>query len=229
MPLLELQNISMTFDGRTLYRDVNWQLHAGKTSALLGENGVGKTTLVRIILNRLRPSSGQVLWPQGQPRYAYVPQGRVSATQFGLSIRAFVALTFDSGWRPWLTTAEKQALDEVLAACALSSIANSRIDEASGGERQRAYLAQALLREPELLILDEATANMDPVSKEQMMQVIQTYQRQHQASVLMISHDIPLVRKYADDYLLLTAAGGVQAPITTLTEATIGGGDHVAI
>lgn len=229
MPLLELQNISMTFDKRTLYKGVNWQLHAGKTHALLGENGVGKTTLVRIILGRLRPSGGQVLWPQGQPRYAYVPQGRTSATQFGLSIRAFVALSFDSGWRPWLTAAEKQALDEVLAACVLSSIADNRIAAASGGERQRAYLAQALLRQPQLLILDEATASMDPVSKEQMMQVIQTYQRQHQASVLMISHDIPLVREYADDYLLLTADGGTAAPITTLTNATIGGGDHVAV
>lgn len=229
MAILELQNIGMTFDQRSLYQNVNWQLVAGKTSALLGENGVGKTTLVRIILNRLRPTSGQVIWPQGQPRYAYVPQGRSSANQFGLSIRAFVALAFDSGWRPWLSAREKQALAAVLDACALTEIANSRINAASGGERQRAYLAQALLREPELLILDEATANMDPVSKEQMMQVIQNYQRAHQASVLMISHDIPLVRKYADDYLLLTADGGSAAAISQLTNATNGGGDHVTV
>jgi zinc/manganese transport system ATP-binding protein len=169
---------------------------------------VGKTTLVRAILGQIRLTTGQINWPAGKPVISYVPQYRAEADAFSLRIADFVALSFDHGLVPWLRRAEQGKLTAVLAQTGLTTIANRRIDTASGGERQRAYLAQALVRSPQLLILDEATANLDGKAKFSLMDLVRAQQRDRQLSVLMISHDPEIVRAYADTELHLQAGGG---------------------
>ena len=75
--------------------------------------------------------------------------------------------------------------------------------EASGGQKQRAYLAQALLDKPNMIILDEATASLDPVAKDELMNLIRHLNEEHKITVLFVTHDVPLARKYMDEYLYL--------------------------
>ncbi len=90
--------------------------------------------------------------------------------------------------------------------------------EASGGQKQRAYLAQALLDKPDFIILDEATASLDPVAKEELMSLIKHLNEKHAMTVLFTTHDIPLAKKYMKDYLLFKDKGLIAGKIKDLTE-----------
>ena len=197
------QQIGMRFGSRWLYQNVDFSLKKGEILAITGENGIGKTTLLRAILGQMDLSAGALAWPNGPQKMAYVPQFRPEVAQFGLTIRDFVALSFYRGWSPFLTRAEKAALQAVLAQTHLQEIADRGMDTASGGERQRAYLAQALLQQPDVLILDEATANLDPQAKIALMDAVVSTG----LSVLMVSHDEGLVAKYAHGVLHLRGEG----------------------
>ncbi|MCM0582494.1 ATP-binding cassette domain-containing protein [Weissella diestrammenae] len=205
MKLLEGHQIGINFDGRWLYQDVNFTLTAHHILALIGENGVGKTTLLRAILGEQAVSAGELTWHSSQAVVAYVPQYRADMQAFPLTIKEYVSLSMDHGIRPWFTSAEKEWLTHIIADTKLTAIANRRIDQASGGERQRAFLAQALVRRPQILILDEATANLDQHAKFELMDVVDHYRQHHELSVIMVSHDTDIVQRYADDYLFLTA------------------------
>lgn len=230
MTLLTGSNIGMQFGDRWLYKNVDFKLENGHVLALIGDNGVGKTTLLRALLGQLPLSAGQFDWQTSEVARAisYVPQYRPDMQAFPLRISDFVALSFDHGMRPWLTATEKEKLSHVLADTHLTNLAKSRIDTASGGERQRAYLAQALVQNPNVLILDEATANLDNVAKFELMDVIRDYQTHHDITVIMVSHDLEIIQRYADDYLLLTPQGSEFGEIAKLdiSKLKVGNQDH---
>jgi len=231
MTILTGSNVGIQFGERWLYRAVDFKLEQGRVLALIGDNGVGKTTLLRAILGQLTVTSGQLDWqvPTQARQISYVPQYRPDMQAFPLRISDFVALSFDKGLVPWLRKAEREKLQHVLADTNLTRLARARIDTASGGERQRAYLAQALVQEPNVLILDEATANLDNVAKYELMDVIHDYQQHHQLSVIMVSHDLEIIKQYADDYLLLTPKGSEFGTIDQLdmTKLKVGNQEHV--
>lgn len=198
------ENVAIKMAQRLLYSDVSFALHAGEMLAVTGENGVGKTTLVRAIMGQIKPARGKIVWQEPNAVVSYVPQYRGEADAFGLRIIDFVRLNFDHGLTPWLTAAEKALLTDVLRQTNLTAIAQRRMNTASGGERQRAYLAQALVRKPQLLILDEATANLDVEAKYTLMDTVRMWQQQQELGVLLISHDEQIVTEYAQKTLLLT-------------------------
>jgi zinc/manganese transport system ATP-binding protein len=219
--ILEGKNIGLKVPQRWLYHDVNFTLSAGEALAVVGDNGVGKTTLIQALLGQRQLDEGTVVWPNGPAVVAYVPQYRADIQQFSLTIRDFISLSFNQGLWPFLTPAEKQAREEVLQLTHLQSIADRSIDTASGGERQRAYLAQALLQQPDILILDEATANLDNVAKHQLMQVLTTYRQTHELAVMMVSHDLPLIQTYSENVLHIRPDGSVSAPVAEMDWARL--------
>lgn len=210
MNLLTGRDIGIKVEDRWLYQGVNFDLQQQKMLALVGDNGVGKTTLLNAILGQRELTEGSLTWQTVdgmKPTIRYVPQYRPDMQAFPLYIRDFVALSFDNGFRPWLSAKEKQQLAHILKDTNLVELADRPIDTASGGERQRAYLAQALVRNPQVLVLDEATANLDNGAKYELMNVVRHYRDHHDLSIIMVSHDFDIVSDYADDYLLLTPGG----------------------
>ena len=113
---------------------------------------------------------------------------------------------------------EPAAALAILKETHLLDIQNTRMGEASGGQKQRAYLAQALLDKPDFIILDEATASLDPVAKEELMSLIKHLNEKHAMTVLFTTHDIPLAKKYMKDYLLFKDKGLIAGKIKDLTE-----------
>lgn len=203
MVVVKGAGVGIAFGDRWLYREVDFELRKKRVLAVIGDNGAGKTTLIRALLGQQSLTAGNLMWEDDDNVIRYVPQERPDAQNFPLQIADFVALSNDQGWRPWMTTAEKAHLAHILADTNLTKLAKQRIDLASGGERQRAYLAQALLSDPSVLILDEATANLDNVAKYELMNVVRHYRDHHDLSIVMISHDLDIIKEYADDYLLL--------------------------
>lgn len=222
------RNIGIKFDQHWLYQGVNFRLDQQRMLAVIGDNGVGKTTLLRAILGQQKLTTGQLIWSNPQTVVRYVPQERPNVADFPLYIADFVELSYDHGWRPWLSKVEKGQLNHILQDTHLTKLARRRIDRASGGERQRAYLAQALLVNPSVLILDEATANLDNVAKYELMDVVRHYRDHHHLSIIMISHDLDIVKEYADDYLLLAPQDSEFGPVASLdtSRLKVGNQDH---
>ncbi|AGK94919.1 ABC transporter, ATP-binding protein [Lactobacillus acidophilus ATCC 4796] len=188
----------MRFDNKTVFKDISFKLEKGSTTALLGPNGTGKTTLIKILMGMLTPTSGSYKFAD-DVKIGYVPQFRNIDSEYPLSIRAFIELN-----APLFKTKKvKEQVDQQLVETHLDKIQNTRMGEASGGQKQRAYLAQALLDHPNMIILDEATASLDPAAKEELMDLIHHLNKEHKITVLFVTHDIPLASKYMSDYLYL--------------------------
>lgn len=188
----------MKFDSKVIFQNLNFELKKGSMTALLGPNGTGKTTLINILMKLLIPTSGTFEFAKGV-KLGYVPQFRNIEADYPLSIRAFVSLN-----TPLIKTKKiKERVTSELKETHLLSIQNTRMGEASGGQKQRAYLAQALLDKPNMIILDEATASLDPSAKEELMQLIKHLNEEHDITVLFVTHDVPLARKYMNNYLYL--------------------------
>lgn len=196
--ILDVNDLSMRFDTKTVFQDISFNLEKGSTTALLGPNGTGKTTLIKILMGMLTPTSGSFKFSD-DVKIGYVPQFRNIDAEYPLSIRAFIELN-----APLFKTKKvKEQVNRQLVETHLEKIQNTRMGEASGGQKQRAYLAQALLDRPNMIILDEATASLDPAAKEELMNLIHHLNKEHKITVLFVTHDIPLAKKYMSDYLYL--------------------------
>lgn len=196
--VLKVKDLTMKFDSKVIFQNLNFELKKGSMTALLGPNGTGKTTLINILMKLLIPTSGTFEFAKGV-KLGYVPQFRNIEADYPLSIRAFVSLN-----TPLIKTKKiKERVTSELKETHLLSIQNTRMGEASGGQKQRAYLAQALLDKPNMIILDEATASLDPSAKEELMQLIKHLNEEHDITVLFVTHDVPLARKYMNNYLYL--------------------------
>lgn len=195
---LKVSNLTLKFNHKTIFKNISFSLKDGSTTALIGPNGTGKTTLIKILMGLLPPTSGQFQF-SSNVKLGYTPQFRNIDKEYPLSIRSFIALN-----TPFFKTARvKNALNWQIEQMHLQDIQSVRMGEASGGQKQRAYLAQTLLDQPNMIILDEATASLDPVAKNELMDLIKHLNEKYQMTVLFVSHDIPLTKKYMNNYLYL--------------------------
>lgn len=200
--LIQVHNLAMDFPEQQLFNQLSFDVDRREFLSIIGENGVGKTTLIRILLNQLKPTGGDIKFRKGT-KIGYVPQFRNIDQDYPLSIRDFVALNLQDGKAPWLTKNERMRLDEILEETDLVDIQNTRMGRASGGQKQKAYLAQALVDQPDLLILDESTASLDSVRKYELFNLVQHFNQQHDLTVISVTHDFDLMKQYSNRYLML--------------------------
>lgn len=219
-PLLTVEHLSFGFRNRTLYHDLSFSLAEGSVTSLIGANGVGKTTLTKLIMGQLKPTSGRII-KSPRLRLGYVPQFRNIDSEYPLSLRSFVALNQMQRRLPWHSKQEKQAVTAVLKETGLLERQNQPLGMASGGEKQKAYLAQALLTRPNFLILDEATASLDVNTKTELMTLVNELNQRHGMTVLFVTHDLDLAKAYTQQYLLLTQTGYELRPTAEMNEANM--------
>ena len=228
-PILKLEHLGVTFPNHPVFSDLNLTIRQGEFWSIVGKNGVGKTTLMRTVLHQLRPTHGQVAYlpAANDVKIGYVPQFRNIDADYPLTMRDFVGLNL-TGWKwPWLSRKEREKVQTILQRTGLEAIANRPIGQASGGEKQKAYLAQALVEAPNLLILDESTASLDPVTKTELLDLVIELNKSLHLTVLFVTHDIPMARKYSSQYLMLTPNGAEQGPISGLTQEKVWEGENV--
>ncbi|MDF2446912.1 MAG: zinc transporter [Moraxellaceae bacterium] len=193
-PLLSLAGIGLHRGGRPVLQDVSLTLNAGEILTVIGPNGAGKTSLVRIALGLMAPDSGHRQVKPGL-RIGYMPQQLGLNESLPLNVRRFLTLA-----RPGVAPALlAQSLQEVGAA----HVIDTPVTRLSGGELQRVLLARALLREPELLVLDEPAQGVDITGQEELYNLIAAVRARRGCGVLMVSHDLHLVMAATDHVLCL--------------------------
>ncbi|KRO03401.1 ABC-type Mn Zn transport system, ATPase component [Levilactobacillus paucivorans] len=228
-PILKLDHLGVTFPNNPVFSDLNLTIRQGEVWSIIGKNGVGKTTLMRTLLHQLRPTQGKVTYlpSVNDVRIGYVPQFRNIDADYPLTIRDFIGLNL-TGWKlPWLSAKERAKVQRIIEQTGLTELANRPIGQASGGEKQKAYLAQALVEAPNLLILDESTASLDPVTKTELLDLVTELNQRLNLTVLFVTHDIPMAQKYTHQYLMMTPGKVEQGPISQLTDDKVWEGENV--
>lgn len=191
--LLRLDDIHVRFASQNVLEGAQLQVHRGEIVTLIGPNGAGKTTLVRAVLGLLKPDRGQV-WRKPKLRVGYMPQKLHVDATLPLSVLRFLRLV------PGVDRARAlAALDEVGA----EHVIDSPLQKISGGEMQRVLLARALLREPELLVLDEPVQGVDVAGQAELYRLIGVLRDRYGCGVLMVSHDLHLVMSATDQVVCL--------------------------
>lgn len=191
---------------RTIFRDVSFAIEEGETFGLLGASGAGKTTLARCIVGLQDPDGGEIkfagspLWPQDRRR---MPDPRIQmlfqASSLSLDPTMMMLTAIEEGFaasREALTDGEKRArVETLLAAVDLDASVLTRYPhELSGGQRQRVALTRALASRPSLLILDEPTAALDPVTQLSVLTLLRSIQTRLGLTLIYITHDRPTAR-----------------------------------
>jgi zinc/manganese transport system ATP-binding protein len=202
--LVEATNLSAGYGGKALWSGANFTIKPGEFVALLGPNGAGKTTLFRLLLGLGTPLKGSLKIfnetpRRGNPLIGYVPQRRPVDSEMRIEVAEFVRLgTSGTKWgfgSPSQTSAERKRSIEVLAMIDSAELAHRSIGELSGGELQRVFMAQALIGEPSLLLLDEPLANLDIRRENELVQLINQVTNEQKIAVMLIAHDInPLLK-----------------------------------
>ncbi|MCD6580927.1 MAG: zinc ABC transporter ATP-binding protein ZnuC [Desulfuromusa sp.] len=192
-PLLEVSDVNLELGKRLLLEKVNLRIGRGEILTIIGPNGAGKTTLLRVALGLQKPTVGTVVRKPGLT-IGYMPQSLHLDPTLPLTVKRF------------LTLACNNDLDRVLpllAEVGATHVLESAMQTLSGGELQRVLLARALVREPDLLALDEPVQGVDVHGQVELYQLISRIRNQRGCAVLMVSHDLHLVMAATDQVLCL--------------------------
>jgi zinc transport system ATP-binding protein len=213
MPIevVSTRDLNFRYDTKDVLKDVSFSMDAGDYVGLVGPNGSGKSTLVRAVLGLEKVDTGEIRL-FGQPshrfedwkRIGYLPQ-RNSAFRrfFPAKVKEVVALGLVSKKRGGLLGQDEEAIHDALALMDIVEIGDKLINELSGGQQQRVLLARALVKKPELLILDEPTVAIDPGIRERFFDIIMELNRDRGVTVLLVTHDTSSIGKYASKLLYL--------------------------
>jgi len=199
-PVIELQGVSFSYDEREVLSDVDLKIASGDFMAVIGPNGGGKTTLVKLILGLLAPKSGtvRVLGADPlsvRPAVGYVPQHALIQPSFPVTVLEVVLLglrrqsgLLSLGRWPGYHAQDKAKAMETLRMVDMADLATRRFDALSGGQKQRVLVARALVSDPALLLFDEPTSNIDPQGKVCLFDLLSALSAS--ITIVMVSHDL---------------------------------------
>lgn len=188
LPLIRLARIHISRHGKTILQDVNLTVCAGEIVTLIGPNGAGKSTLVKIALNLLAPDGGTVERRHGLS-IGYIPQQIEIDPTLPLTVRRFLKLECRH---------PQTSITNMLAQTGAAGLLDSPMQSLSGGEMRRILLARALLRDPDLLIMDEPGTGMDVNGQAELYRLIQGIRERRRCGILLISHDLYMVMAATD-------------------------------
>ena len=203
MTELNIKNLTYSIGDKTILDNISFSVSSGEVVAVVGKNGVGKTTLLNNILEKLNKANEITLVGEN-PTLGYVPQFRQIDEELPLSAKDFVSLPIQKGFLPWLSKKEKESIKNALSLTNSIKLENKSIGTLSGGEKQRVFLAQALVNKPNLLLLDEFTSNLDKTSEVECMTLVKEITKKENIITLCITHELSLLdEKYVDKILYL--------------------------
>ena len=204
-PVVEIKDVSFSYNGHTVIQNVNLTVRERNFIAMIGPNGGGKTTLLKLILGLLKPDRGSIR-VMGRPaqkashHIGYVPQDIHLNRNFPITVTDIVRMgklkppqIKRAQWRRNIAKERREAF-EILEQLEMAAYADSRISELSGGQRQRVLIARALVAQPQLLLLDEPTASIDTKGQAEFFRLLKELNKE--ITILVVSHDLLVISTY---------------------------------
>src|SRR3989344_5143301 len=200
--IIKLQNVSFAYSNEEVIKDVSLEIHKGDYVGIIGPNGGGKSTLLKLMLGLLTPKKGKVeLFNNDIKEFkdwykiGYVPQKHYVDMNFPVTVGEVVAMGRFTrvGLFKFLTTEDKEKVDEVLKQVEMSEFKNRLIGDLSGGQQQRVFIARALASEPEVIFLDEPTAGVDIKTQKQFYSFLRKLNRELNLTLCLVSHELDVV------------------------------------
>lgn len=212
-PAINTINIRYAFGSRPVIRNLSFSVAEGDFFIIIGPNGSGKTTLLKIFAGLLKPQKGQTqIWDRDVTDYKPKSLARTIAMvpqQLPLDFPFTVAESVLMGRAPYhgaLGIEDKRDFaiaKQAMAFTEVEHLADRRLDQLSGGEQQRVFIARAICQEPQIMLLDEPTASLDLAHQVQVMDLMEKLKTEKGVTVIMVSHDVNIAAMYADQLLLL--------------------------
>lgn len=180
--LIQLQQINVRIDDRDILKNIDFSIQKKEIITLIGPNGAGKSTLIKVILGIVKPNSGKIK-SHKKLTLAYVPQKFNPSHSLPLRVKDLLELE--------QCNADIKA--EIIRDTGIANLQNAKVQQLSGGERQRVLLARALLRQPDLLVLDEPMQGLDIQSEAELYDYVRSLPDRYGCSILIVSHDLQWV------------------------------------
>ncbi|MBA4602076.1 metal ABC transporter ATP-binding protein [Thermoactinomyces mirandus] len=211
-PVVEIKNLSYTYDQQKVLDGINLTVNQGEFLGIVGPNGSGKSTLVKCILGFLKPQQGSIsvfgkpVGKQDGSRIGYVSQKANSFNSgFPATVKEVVAsgLYGKLGLFRRMTKKHMEQVERAIAQVGLTSYKDHNIGKLSGGQQQRAFIARALVADPDLLVLDEPTVGIDAKTTEQFYGLLRRLHQEEGLTLIMVTHDIGAVSSVVDQVACL--------------------------
>ena len=231
--MLSIDNVSVRYEARTVLRNISFDVNAGEVLALIGPNGVGKSTLIHACSGTLKPIHGRVtiggqdvhrLRVEERAKWiAVVPQAVRLPESFTVSETVLMGRTPYLGWLGRESEQDRVAVQAALDRTSTLELADRPIGELSGGEQQRVLIARALAQSARTLLLDEPTAQLDLKHQAGVLSLVRDLAQAENHAVLIALHDLNLAAQYADRVALLSngAVAAIGTPEEVLTEENL--------
>jgi manganese/iron transport system ATP-binding protein len=207
-PILDVQHITVRYNGQVALEDITFHLHEGDRIAVVGPNGAGKSTLFKVVAGVLQPSAGEVKIfgsrPRGHSCIAYIPQRSQVDWNFPVSVADVVMMGRSAKLGPfnWPHKKDWDFVHHALETVELSDLAARPIGELSGGQQQRMFIARALAQEAELMLMDEPLTGLDTPSQEGLLSLLDRLKREN-VTVMVATHDLDQAARHFDRIMLL--------------------------
>lgn len=207
-PLIELKEVTVRYDGRLpVLSDINLEINSGDFLAISGPNGGGKTTLLKVILRLLRPTSGRVIYRNTEGReirdlhIGYLPQKSAIDTRFPITvgevIRSGLLRSLYNKMRP----ADTEQVERIMKLTDTGSFRNQPIGELSGGQLQRTLLARAIVSNPDILVLDEPLSYVDKRFEQQIYGIME--ELASHTTIVLVSHEMSIISGMANRHIIV--------------------------
>lgn len=208
MSCLICDRVTFAYENQTVVSDLSFHVENGDYLCIIGENGTGKSTLMKGILGLKKPVSGSISFGEDicQTQIGYVPQQTLTQRDFPASVWEVVlsGCLNSRGFLPGFGAKEKKLAAQKLELLGITNLKNKSFQDLSGGQRQRVLLARSLCAAKKLILLDEPTTGLDPVATEEFYQLLLSLNKEHDITVIMISHAIKEALEHADHILYLS-------------------------
>jgi manganese/iron transport system ATP-binding protein len=207
-PILDVQHITVRYNGQAALDDITFHLHAGERVAVVGPNGAGKSTLFKVVAGVLQPNAGEVNISGSRPRghicIAYIPQRSQVDWNFPVSVADVVMMGRSAKLGPlnWPHKKDWEYVQHAIETVELLDLASRQIGQLSGGQQQRMFIARALAQEAELMLMDEPLTGLDTPSQEGLLNLLDTLQDQN-VTVMVATHDLEQAARHFERIMLL--------------------------
>lgn len=198
MAIVELKGVSAGYQEEIILKDINLLINPLDFIGVIGPNGGGKTTLVKVILGLIKPMRGEILWSEqsGRPSLGYLPQTSLNDRQFPITVKEVILSGLMSvvNVSGRFKKAEHQKAQEIIDLMGIRHLENKNIGSLSGGQMQRVLLGRAIISDPQLLILDEPNTFVDNSFEHDLYELLKVLNKK--LAILMVSHDMGTINSY---------------------------------